>query len=336
MALLEVRNLSVGIKRKGREDSSSRTASRRNEYLPAVNGVSFNIEAGEIVGLAGESGGGKTLTALSIPLLLPLGVEICGGEIILDGIALRSLKERELCGIRGKDISMIFQEPRQSLNPLMRTGDQIGETLQLHGLADRAEIRTAVFDILARLGFSDPEKISRAFPHQLSGGMCQRVMIAIAVVCRPKLLIADEPSTALDLARGRQILSLLAGINQSFGTAILFISHDLSALRRFCTRILIMYAGKILEEGPAETLFAAPVHPYTQALTGAIPGKERRGAPLAHIPGQAPSLEERLPGCPFAPRCPRAFEKCRSIFPPAIDLGKGHRAHCFAIEAAND
>ena len=334
VALLEARNLSVGIRRRG-------------AYLPAVEDVSFDIEAGEIAGLAGESGCGKTLTALSIAGLLPRAAEIGGGAIRFnpggpdaagDSSDLLALDEDALCRIRGKEISMIFQESRESLNPLMRAGAQIAETLELHGLGDKKQSRAAALDMIARLGFADPAQVWSAFPHQLSGGMCQRVMIAIAAICRPRLLIADEPVTALDAAAGDQILELLARINRESGAAILCISHDLSVVRRFCRRFLVMYAGKIVEEGPAEALFSSPAHPYTKGLIGAIPGREQRGRLLANIPGQAPSIEDRLSGCPFAPRCPQVREPCRAAFPPAMDLGggrAGHRVHCFMAGAGH-
>jgi peptide/nickel transport system ATP-binding protein len=331
MALLEIRNLSIGIKRK-------------NEILAAVDGISLDIEAGEIVGLAGESGCGKSLTALSIPRLLPHAAEITGGHIMFrSGVShnaeasfnLLSLREEALCRIRGRDISMIFQEPRQSLNPLMRTGPQIAETLELHGLADKKTAKAAALDMIEKLGLAEPEKIFRAFPHELSGGMCQRVMIAIAAICRPKLIIADEPATALDAAAQTQILSLLGEVNRASGAAILFITHDLSLVRRFCRRFLVMYAGKIVEEGPAEALFDSPAHPYTRGLIGAIPGRERRGRALANIPGRVPSIEDRPGGCPFAPRCSRAQDRCFESFPPETETGQGRRARCFLTGAGN-
>jgi oligopeptide/dipeptide ABC transporter ATP-binding protein len=230
---------------------------------------------------------------------------------------------------------MIFQEPRQSLNPLIRIGAQIAETPELHGISDEKEAKAAALDMLEKLGFADPIKIYRAYPHQLSGGMCQRVMIGIAAICRPRLLIADEPATALDAAIQDQILELLAHINRESGAAILFISHDLSVVRRFCSRFLVMYAGRIVEQGPVETLFTSPAHPYTRGLISAIPGREQRGKALANISGRVPSIEDRLPGCPFAPRCAQARDRCLEVFPPETDLGNGHRARCFMIEAAN-
>jgi oligopeptide/dipeptide ABC transporter ATP-binding protein len=336
MALLEVRNLSVAIRRTIAAGNGPGLKARE-EPLPALNGVSLSVAAGEIVALAGESGCGKSLTALSIARLLPPAAEISGGEIRFGAGDkagdLLALGEKELCRIRGKEIAMIFQEPRQSLNPLMRVGAQIAETLELHGAADAKKARAEALDMIERLGMAEPARIYRAFPHQLSGGMCQRVMIALAAICRPRLLIADEPVTALDGATQEQILDLLGGINRESGAAILFISHDLSVVRRFCRRCLVMYAGRLVEEGPTERIFSVPAHPYTRGLIGAIPGGERRGRPLANISGRVPAITDRLPGCPFAPRCPQARARCSAAFPPETELGQGHRVHCAAAAA---
>ncbi|MCL2067293.1 MAG: ABC transporter ATP-binding protein [Treponema sp.] len=323
MALLEVRSLTIALK-------------ERREFLTAVNNISFKIEPGEILGLAGESGSGKTLTALSISGLLSDNKIILNGEILFkpeekgESISLTKLGEKELCHVRGKDISIIFQEARQCLNPLMKAGRQITETLKLHGHSDKKERYALALDMLSKLGFSDPEIIYNKYPHQLSGGMCQRVMIAIAAICRPRLLIADEPTTALDEANQQQILSLLLEINRRFGTAILFISHDLSLMRKFCSRLLIMYSGRIVEEGTAEKIFNTPFHPYTRGLIGAIPDREQRGRPLANVPGKIPSIRDIFPCCPFVPRCPGVLPPCIAEFPPAIDLSGTHKVRCFS------
>jgi peptide/nickel transport system ATP-binding protein len=336
--MLEVRNLTIELK-------------RRQKYYTAVDGIDITINAGEIVALAGESGSGKSLSALSIARLLPPAAHISGGTIQYstasgETVNLCSLGEKSLRQIRGNEITMIFQEPRQSLNPLMRVGSQIAETLELHGTDQKTANETA-HDLLQKLQFPEPEKIFNAWPHQLSGGMCQRVMIAIAAICRPRLLIADEPITALDTANQHHILSLLKHINSEFDTAILFISHDLSVVRHFCSRLMVMYAGKIIEEGPAEAILSAPLHPYTIGLVGAVPRKENKGRPLANISGKAPSLEEKLSGCLFAPRCPRLLEKpwllkepqarerCTTAIPPWVDIGGDHRVCCIYPEYKN-
>ncbi|MCL2763055.1 MAG: ABC transporter ATP-binding protein [Treponema sp.] len=317
MALLEVRNLSISIR-------------RGQHYYTAVNGINFSINAGEIAALAGESGSGKSLTALSIVRLLPPKAKITGGEILYstnETVNLCHSDEESLCRIRGREIAMIFQEPRQSLNPLMRVGTQIAETLELHGMHTKSA-NGAALDILRQLKFPEPEQILRAWPHQLSGGMCQRVMIAIAAICRPRLLIADEPITALDPANREHILDLLKQINREFGTAILFISHDLSAVQHFCSRFSVMYSGHIIEEGPSEAMLT-PLHPYTIGLVGAIPRKENRTQSLAVISGKAPALEEPVSGCPFAPRCPKVQAVCTANFPPWTNKSDGRRVCCF-------
>jgi oligopeptide/dipeptide ABC transporter ATP-binding protein len=288
--------------------------------------------------MVGESGCGKSLSALSIPLLLPREAEILEGSISFGEIPeLRSLGEEELRRIRGKEISFVFQEARQSLNPLIRVGPQIAEALELHGsrgIGESKKRRTQVLELMENLGFKEAEKIYRLYPHQLSGGMCQRVMIAIAAVCKPRLLIADEPTTSLDPAVQIQILELLAKINKDFGTAVLFISHDLSLVRSFCARILVMYAGKIIEQGPSEAIFSSPAHPYTRGLLGALPEKDKRGRALANIPGRVPSIEDVWTGCPFAPRCSQARSCCNEEFPEETAAGSEnsadlHKVRCF-------
>jgi peptide/nickel transport system ATP-binding protein len=330
-ALLEVRNLSVNIRRGKR-------------LLSALEDICFDIYPGEILGIVGESGCGKSLTALSIPGLLAPPAEISGGSIRFapggdggtatatendKGSNLLALGEKELCRIRGKEISMIFQEPFSSLNPLMKAGSQIGETLELHGEKDKGRIKSRTLELMKSLGLPEPEKLLNAYPHRLSGGMCQRVMIALAVVCRPRLLIADEPTTALDLTTQSQILALMKKINRDLGTSILFISHDLGVIKNLCTRVLVMYAGRIVEEGPVEEVFSRPAHEYTRGLLGSLPGRDTKGRDLANIPGKVPSVEEgRPPGCPFHPRCGKAGERCKGEFPPLRILSGQRRTHC--------
>jgi oligopeptide/dipeptide ABC transporter ATP-binding protein len=331
MALLELNNLSIDIRRK-------------KKYYTAVNRIDLKIDTGEIIALSGESGCGKSLTALSIPGLLPSKAKITSGEIIYtsqNGILnLCNMSEDALCKIRGKEIAMIFQEPGQSLNPLMKIGKQIAEALELHGTGKKTAY-IAALDMLKRLRFVQAEKVFNAWPHQLSGGMCQRVMIAIAAICRPRLLIADEPVTSLDTENQNHIMSLLKQINHEFGTAILFISHDISLVQHFCGRFLVMYAGHIIEEGPSDLILTAAggslesLHPYTAGLIGAVPHRKNRGRLLANIPGKAPSLEDKLSGCPFAPRCLKAKEKCYTELPPWKDTGKGHKLRCFFTEGGN-
>jgi len=319
--LLEVNNLTAGIKKDGK-------------IFQILNEVSFSIDEGEIVGLAGESGCGKSMTALSIPNLLPHPVEILGGEIILDHIPLTSLSEKELCYIRGKEISVIFQDIRQSLNPLIRVGGQITEMLELAGSTDKEANKTQALETLVSLGFEEPEKIFDAFPHQLSGGMCQRVMTAIAVIRKPRLLLADEPSSALDIDSQQRILSLLSEMNRKHKTSVLIISHDLSIIRQFCSRFLVMYAGRIIEEGQAGASFS-PLHPYTNALLKAIPEKEKRGKKLNSIHGKVPSIYDTFPGCPFAPRCEKTQNICTQSFPPQKEI-KGAKVHCHFPSGGNN
>ena len=261
--LLEVRNLTVALK-KGKKT------------INAVNNISFTIDEGEILALAGETGCGKTLAALSIAGLLPQKAKITGGEIIFDNRNLTSISEKEYCGIRGREISMIFQEVRQSLNPLLKVGLQITETLELQDSRNKLQNKTKALKTLISLGFDEPEKIFNAYPHQLSGGMCQRIVTAIAAIGCPRLLLADEPSSALDAESQERILRLLAKMNRDNKMSVLIITHDLSIIQKFASRYLVMYDGKIIEEGDANRIFS-PSHPYTQALVAAIPEKSKRG-----------------------------------------------------------
>jgi oligopeptide/dipeptide ABC transporter ATP-binding protein len=315
--LLEIRDLQIALK-------------KEEKTINAVDNVSFTVDEGEIVGLAGETGCGKTLTALSIAGLLPQKAKITGGEIIFNDIELTSLNEKDYCSIRGKEISMIFQEVRQSLNPLIKVGRQIRETLELNtdaSVSAKKSNKRRTVEILFRLGFEEPKKIYNAYPHQLSGGMCQLIMAAIAAIKNPRLLLADEPSSSLDAQAQERILSLLVERNKEHKTAVLIISHDLSVIRSFCSRFLVMYAGKIVEEGNAAALYS-PLHPYTQALIGAIPGKDKRGKELANIPGKVPSVEDDFSGCPFSPRCKKAQKTCDKSFPAAVET-EGGKVYCY-------
>jgi peptide/nickel transport system ATP-binding protein len=300
--LLEVQNLSIGVK-------------RGKAYLPAVDALYFQLYPGEILGLVGESGCGKTLTARAIPGLLPQGVQITSGHIRFNGTDMRKVSKKELRRIRGNELTMIFQEQMTALNPLLKIGRQISEPLELHGEKDKKLLYAKTIEVMRKTGLPEPERLVSAYPHQLSGGMRQRAMIAAAIISGPKLLIADEPTTALDAAIQGQILRLLKTINRDLGTAVLFISHDLDIISRLCDRTLVMYAGRLVEAGDAQSLFANPRHEYTKALIGSIPSGERKGKPLATIPGKTPSIEEEKPaGCPFAPRCLRAEALCFAGF----------------------
>ncbi|MCL2093168.1 MAG: ABC transporter ATP-binding protein [Treponema sp.] len=324
-ALLEVKNLSIGIQRV--------SPSGKVQVLSSVEDISFEIYPGEILGIVGESGSGKTLTALSIPRLLGDDKIVSQGSIRLrlpgGELELQDLKEEEIQAIRGKEISMVFQEAFSSLNPLQKIGPQVAEPLRLQGETDRALMAQRTRELLTKLKLPDPDSLIHRYPHELSGGMRQRVMIALAAISRPRLLIADEPTTALDQNTQGQILSLLKEINQDYGTAILFISHDLSLVKNFCHRVLVMYSGRFLEQGKTEDIFSRPAHEYTKSLLGAIPDRTKRGSPLSIIQGKIPSLEEgRPPGCPFHPRCQRASPECMGDFPPRRGGAQGHWTHC--------
>ena len=317
--LLQVKNLCIHITKRGR-------------LLSAAEDISFDLHEGEILGIVGESGSGKSLTALSIAGLLGDNKK-ASGSIAYNGTEMLALAEEELQHIRGKEISMIFQEPFSSLNPLMKVGAQIAETLELHGEKDKTRNKSRVIQLMKSLKLDDAENLANAYPHQLSGGMCQRIMIALAIICRPRLLIADEPTTALDFSTQSQILALMKEINRDMGTSILFISHDLSLIKDFCSRVLVMYSGRILEEGSAGEIFSRPAHEYTRCLLASIPGGAKKGEELAAIPGKIPSLEDGRPsGCPFHPRCGKALPACKGEFPAARFISACHTTRCLLPE----
>jgi peptide/nickel transport system ATP-binding protein len=326
MALLEVEDLQVHF----------RTPEGVNR---AVDGVSFHVNEGETLAVVGESGCGKSVTAMSILRLIPEPPGKIAGSIRFQGRELLELSDREMRGIRGNDISMVFQEPMTSLNPVLTIGRQVRETLSLHqGLDKNAAIARAV-EMLALVGIPDPDRRVRQYPHQLSGGMRQRVMIAIALACNPKLLIADEPTTALDVTIQAQILDLMYDLKRRVGAAIVLITHDLGVVAEVAERVMVMYAGQKVEEAPVVELFRAPRHPYTQGLLGAVPkiGSSLTGATirLAEIPGQVPELKQRVDGCVFAGRCVLATDLCRAIAPALEAKAQRHFAAChFASKAA--
>jgi oligopeptide/dipeptide ABC transporter ATP-binding protein len=308
--------------------------------VKAVDGVAFAIEAGGSVGVVGESGSGKSLTALAILRLIPDPPgRISAGRIVFAGTDLLGLPRERMPDIRGREIAMIFQEPMSSLNPVMTIGDQIAEVLYLHEQLSRRERRARVIATLASVGMPAPEERLGAFPHQFSGGMRQRVMIAMAVACNPKLLIADEPTTALDVTVQAQVLTLMRQLRTRLNTALLFVSHDLRVIAEIADRVVVMYAGKVVETGEVRDIFRYPGHPYTQALLQSIPrveggggGDDRRR--LYQIPGGVPSPAARPPGCPFAPRCPSRLAICTQEMPPMFALGGTHQAACWRNDGA--
>ncbi len=298
--------------------------------LPSVDGVSYKINPGETLGVVGESGSGKSVTAMSILQLIPQPPgKIVGGEILFQGKDLTKLSEPEMRGIRGNDISVIFQEPMTSLNPVYTVGDQIVEAITLHQDLEYPEARALAIDMLRKVGIPSPESRIDEYPHQMSGGMKQRVMIAMALACKPKLLIADEPTTALDVTIQAQILELLNELQEEMGMSILFITHDLSVVAETCDHVAVMYAGKIVEYGDIETMFDNPAHPYTHGLFHSIPNiDDDSGGELYVIPGMVPRPQDFPSGCRFRTRCPFAAEKCAEL-PPTEDLGNGHMVSCW-------
>jgi len=319
MALLEVDNLQTHF----------RTPDGVNR---AVDGISFAVEAGETVAIVGESGCGKSVTANSILRLVPQPPGRIGGAIRFQGRDLLKLSERAMREVRGNDISMIFQEPMTSLNPVLTIGRQIAEPLRLHQGLSRESVEQRVVEMLGLVGIAEPRRRAREYPHQLSGGMRQRVMIAIALACRPKLLIADEPTTALDVTIQAQILNLMTDLKQRVGAAIILITHDLGVVAEVAERVMVMYAGRKVEEAPVAELFRSPRHPYTRGLLSAVPklGSSLAATQtrLAEIPGVVPSLKQRIAGCVFASRCAFARDLCRRVAPALEMKAPAHFAAC--------
>ncbi|KAB2920703.1 MAG: ABC transporter ATP-binding protein [Hyphomicrobiaceae bacterium] len=313
----------------------------RDGIVRAVDGVSFSVFPGETLAVVGESGCGKSVTSLSMMRLIasPPG-RIVAGEIRLAGRNLLTLSERQMRAIRGNEISMIFQEPMTSLNPVLTIGRQIAETLVLHQHLDRSAAEARAVQMLRLVGIPEPEQRIRQYPHELSGGMRQRVMIAMALACNPKVLIADEPTTALDVTVQAQILDLMRQLKAKTGSAIVLITHDLGVVAEMAQRVVVMYAGRKVEEAPVEALFAKPRHPYTRALLGSVPRLRsslagNAPARLAEIPGMVPSLKEAIPGCIFAPRCAHATEHCRAEYPPLETKAAGHSVACWQADRLN-
>ncbi|MBT2689040.1 ABC transporter ATP-binding protein [Bacillus sp. ISL-47] len=321
--LLEVKNLETAFSIDG-------------TYYNAVDNVSFRVKPRQIVGIVGESGCGKSVMSLSVMQLLPKGIgKIRNGEILFDGVHLENMTDSEINKIRGKDIAMIFQEPMTSLNPVFSIGFQLQEVLFNHMKISKKEARLKSIALLKSVGISRPEKIVDEYPHQLSGGMRQRVMIAIAIACQPKLLIADEPTTALDVTVQAQILELLKEIQEVNDMSVILITHDLGVVAEMCDEVIVMYAGKIAERTDVDSLFHNPKHPYTQLLMGAIPKMDEEVETLSTIKGIVPSLKN-MPktGCKFAARCPKAMPECLTVTPQLAENEEGHEVACLLYETS--
>jgi oligopeptide/dipeptide ABC transporter ATP-binding protein len=316
--LLEIRNLKTYFDIRG-------------AVLKAVDDISLSIRAGETLGLVGESGCGKTVAASSIMGLIPMPPgRIAGGQILFEGINLLELSESQMKKIRGNRISMIFQEPMTSLNPVFSVGDQVGEVIRLHQDLSRRETRAKVIEMFGLVGIPAAESRIRNYPHQMSGGMCQRVVIAMALACNPKLMIADEPTTALDVTIQAQILDLMNKLKEETDAAILFITHDLGVIAEMAQSVAVMYTGKIMEAADVDTLFAEPKHPYTTGLMSSIPvlGHGRDTRRLRTIPGVVPSLFALSEGCAFFERCAEAYDPCDRVEPPMVSVSPGHVVRC--------
>ena len=307
--------------------------------IKAVDGVSLQIHSGETLGVVGESGCGKTMLALSIMRLVPGNGKITNGEIIFSGQNLLTLSEEDMRARRGSEISMIFQEPMTSLNPVLRVGEQIAEAIRLHRNLPAKKALELSVDLLREVGIPDPQKRVRDYPHNLSGGMRQRVMIAMAMSCHPKLLLADEPTTALDVTIQAQILDLISSLKQKNNMAVIFITHDLGVIAQNAQKVAVMYAGKIVESAPVEALFAKPLHPYTEGLLESIPAvcaaSGRKGEYLKTIPGTVPGLYDLTAGCRFQDRCPYAFADCQSKEPALAEIETGHFVSCWKYDGKN-
>ena len=294
----------------------------------AVDGLSFTLERGGALGIVGESGSGKTVTSLSIMRLLEAPGFIAGGRVLFDGKDVISLSEREIRAVRGRQMCLVFQDPMTALNPVHRVGDQIVEALQAHQAIERAAATERAIELFRQLGIPDPERRVREYPHQLSGGMRQRAMIAMALVNEPELLILDEPTTALDVTIQAQILDLIRGLRQRVNTAVLLITHDIGVVEEVCDEVLVMYGGRVMEWGTVAQVTANPKHPYTRGLLASIPTRAKRGTRLDAIGGTVPSALSRPPGCPFQPRCVQAMATC--VFDPGLrDPGDGRRVSCW-------
>ena len=340
--LLEIRNLNIAFPAQSQNTAALRTsgpptAAVPTQTLPAVRDLSFSIAPGEVLGLVGESGSGKSITSLAVMRLLPPQAQVTG-EILFseNGTThnLSTLPDDSMRQLRGSRIAMIFQEPMTALNPVMRVGDQIAEAVLAHNSISKKQAHQRAVDAMNDVAIPDPARRARDYPHQLSGGMRQRIMIAMAIVNRPQLLIADEPTTALDVTIQAQILDLLAELRTKFGLAMLFISHDLAVVSHVADRVAVMYAGSMVELGAKRDIFQAPAHPYTRGLLHAVPDlKTDRARPLQTIDGTVPSLQSMPAGCAFEPRCEFRIPECARALPPLVEVAPGHWARCPVVNA---
>ncbi len=337
--LLDIRKLNIEFPVQGAPTNgqNGKAGTAPTQTLPAVRDLSLSIASGEVLGLVGESGSGKSITSLAIMRLLPPQARV-SGEIVLAGNPsprnLPALGDDDMRQLRGSRIAMIFQEPMTALNPVMRVGDQIAEAVMAHNSISKRDAWQRAVDAMNEVAIPDPARRSRDYPHQLSGGMRQRIMIAMAIVNRPLLLIADEPTTALDVTIQAQILELLAQLRVKFGLAMLFISHDLAVVSQVADRVAVMYAGSLVESGEKRDIFQSPAHPYTRGLLRAVPDlKTDRRRPLQTIEGTVPPLQAMPKGCAFEPRCEFRIPECARDFPPLVEVSAGHWARCPVVNA---
>ena len=306
----------------------------RNGVYRAVDGISFSVERGETLGIVGESGSGKSVTCYSIMGLVPQPPgRIESGTALFDDVDLLHCTSAQARGIRGKRVAMIFQDPMTSLNPYLRISEQLIEPLLIHGKISRRDALAQALTMLEAVGINDATKRIHLYPHEFSGGMRQRVMIAMALITKPELLIADEPTTALDVTVQAQILELIKQMQRELGMAVIFITHDLGVVSGLCDRVQVMYAGRIVETADTRTLFYSPKHPYTRALQRSIPSLQPKGSELFTIPGMPPDLSKPLPGCSFAPRCEHVADRCRVESPQLADVGASHAQACLRVQA---
>lgn len=303
----------------------------------AVDHLSYTLHRGEKLGIVGESGSGKSVSSLAMMQLIPNPPgKVTGGQILYNGKDLVKLSEREMEKIRGNEISMIFQEPMTSLNPIIRCGKQIAESLRLHRGMKKKEAMEEAIKMMQAVGIANPAVRSYEYPHQMSGGMRQRVMITMALACQPQILIADEPTTALDVTIQAQILDLIRDLNQSMNTSVVFITHDLGVVSELCDTVIVMYNGHIVEKAPVADIFREPLHPYTQGLLSAIPRITKERKPLSTIEGMVPNPVERIKGCRFWPRCPKACDRCRKEEPPVFSAEENRQVRCWLYAQADN